>query len=127
MEPDESQLRVVRDGRILHTLPNGIQIQRRMKHEPIRLEGLSKREIRRRTDKKHGSKFLPETTLRRIVEITREILEENEAVVGTNQCYDKVYEEAVGISNGRRVRGVRVRRSNQGRLAHAYPEDEKRL
>jgi len=88
---------------------------------------MSQAELARRTDKVNGSKFLPGTTLERIVQMTREILEENGAEVGSNDSYGKIYDSAIGISRGVAVRAVRVRRSNRGRYAHAYPDDEKRL
>ena len=117
----------VADGGVLYTLESGIQIQRRLKHERIDLDGLTQEEIVRRTDKKNGAKFLPGTTLSRIVELTCEILEENNAALGSNVGYTKIYDRAVGVSRGRRVRAVKVVRSNNGAYAHAYPEDEERL
>ncbi len=127
MELDEGKLRSVRDGGILHTLESGIQIQRRLKHERIDLDGLTQEEIVRRTDKKNGAKFLPGTTLSRIVAMTCEVLEQNNAALGSNAGYTKVYEKAVGVSRGRRVCAVKVVRSTNGTYAHAYPEDEERL
>lgn len=112
---------------MLCTLPNGIQILRRRKHEPIDIGVLTDEELARLTNKANGSKFLPGTSLKRIVEITSEILAENGAEVGTSECYHKVFDEPMGISNGKIVRAVRVRRSNAGRTAHAYPEGEERL
>ena len=127
MELDEGQLRSVPDGGPLHVLPNGIQIIRRKKHEPIDLEGLDRDELARRTGKLEGSKFLPGTSLGRIVEMTCEILLENGAQVGSNEAYNRVHRDTIGISRGRRVRGLRVRRSGNGKVAHAYPEDERVL
>lgn len=127
MELEESQLRRVPDGGVLYTLANGIQILRRKKHEPIHLEGLTEAEQRRRTSKREGSKFLPGTTLRDIVKMTCDILIENGAEPGANTGYNKVYEHPIGISRGRAVTAVRVVRSNNGKIAHAYPEDERRL
>jgi len=127
MELDEAKLRSVHDGGILHTLESGIQIQRRLKHERIDLEDLAQEEIVRRTDKKNGAKFLPGTTLSRIVEMTCEVLEENNAVLGPNTGYTKVYDRPVGVSRGRHVCGVKVKRSCNGAYAHAFPEDEDRI
>ena len=123
MELDEVQLREVPNAGVLHELSNGIQIIRRRKHEPIDLPRREK-ELARQTNKCNGSKFLPETTLTRIVEMTSEVLLENRAEIGSNDCYNKVYDEPIGISAGRRVKGLRVCRSNRGRYAHAYPQDE---
>jgi hypothetical protein len=129
MEPDESQLRAVPEAGVLSILPNGIAIVRRRKHEPISLEGLSRDEIVRRTNKQSGSKFLPGTSLARIVEITREILEESNVQPGDQDGghYAKIYDEPIGISNGRQVRAARVRTRDGCRRAHAYPEDERRV
>jgi hypothetical protein len=127
MELDEGKLRKVQDSDILHTLESGIQIQRRKKHEPIGFDDMTQEEIDRRTDKKNGAKFLPGTTLSRIVEMTCEILMENKAVLGSKDGYTKVYDQAVGVSRGRRVRAVKVVRSNDGLYAHAFPEDEDRI
>ena len=127
MGPDDPNLWSVPDGGVLRTLPNGIQILRMRKHEPIETEGMTKEEVASRTDKLSGSKFLPGTSLERIVEITCEVLEGNNALVGSNEGYAKIYGYPIGISRGKLVRGVRVRRSSLGRNAHAFPEDEGRL
>jgi hypothetical protein len=127
MELDERKLARVPDGGVLHTTASGINILRRKKHEPIVSDDMPPEELAHRTDKKNGAKFLPGTTLSRIVEMTCEILEENEAALGSNLGYTKVYGEPVGISRGRRVRAVKVVRSTNGAYAHAYPEDEDRI
>jgi len=124
---DERPLRGVPDAGVLDMLPNGIRIIRRKKHEPIEMGQLTRNERMRRTDKLEGSKFLPGTSLARIVRMTREVLLENDAKIGSNDGCGKVYDRPIGISRGRPVRGLRVRRSNNGTLAHAYPEDEQRL
>jgi len=126
MELDERKLARVPDGGVLYTMASGINILRRKKHEPLDSD-MTPEEIARRTDKKNGAKFLPGTTLSRIVEMTCEILEENEAALGSSLGYTKVYGEPVGISRGQYVRAVKVRRSTNGAYAHAYPEDEDRI
>ena len=108
-------------------MPNGIKILRRKKHEPIDMAQLTKGEQERQTDKRNGSKFLPETSLKRIVEMTCQVLIEKGAEVGANIPYNKVFDHPIGYSNGCPVKGLRVSRSNKGRLAHAYPVDERRL
>jgi len=70
MELDEGLLRAVPDGCVLYTLPNGIKIVRRKKHEPIDAANLSRQDLERLTGKENGAKFLPGTTLARIVEMT---------------------------------------------------------
>jgi hypothetical protein len=128
MELEERRLRSVGDGRVLHTLPNGIHILRRKKHEPIDLAGWSQEKVVNRTGKVMGSKFLPGTTLQRIVALAAEIIQENGVQPGTpDGRYAKIYGEPVGISQGRKVRAVRVVTSCHSTEAHAYPEDEQRL
>lgn len=127
MELDDGLLRAVPDSCVLYTLPSGIRIVRRKKHEPIDLANLSKKDLERLTDKKNGAKFLPGTTLAKIVEITAQVLQKNRAQVGTNTEYNTVYEEPIGISRGKRVRRLRVVRSQRGRIAHGFPEEEDRL
>jgi hypothetical protein len=124
MHLDEAQLRAVPDGGVLYTLPNGIQIIRRKKHEGHGLGNLSRAEIEWQTNKMNGAKFLPEIDLRRIVEMTAEALLENGAELGANTPYNKLYRTPIGISKGEPVRVLRVRRAGNGRFAHAYPEDE---
>lgn len=127
MELEEGHLRSIPDGGVLHELPNGIRIVRRRKHEPkpIEVNGLSGADLVRRTDRRAGSKFLPETSLSDIVKMTCEVLIENGAIVGTNIGYNKTYEHPIGYSKGRPVKGLHVTRSNSGKLAHAYPIDER--
>ena len=73
MELNDADLRAVRDGEVLHELPSGIRIIRRRKHEPVPdLLDLPRDEQVRKTNKVNGSKFLPGTSLRRIVEMTAE-------------------------------------------------------
>jgi len=127
MDLDDSKLRSVRDGGVLHELPNGIQVVRRKKHEPIDMAQLTKGELARRTDKRNGSKFLPEISLKRIVEMTCQVLIEKGAEVGANIPYNRAFDHPIGYSNGRPVKGLWVSRSNKGKLAHAYPVDERRL
>ena len=127
MDLDEGQLRAVPDGCVLHTLPSGIAIVRRKKHEPIDTMNLSRQELERLTGKEEGAKFLPGTTLARIVEMTIQVLQEKQAQVGENTEYNTVYDQPIGISRGRRVRGLRVVRSQGGRIAHGFPEEEERL
>lgn len=127
MELDDGLLRAVPDGCVLYTLPNGIRIVRRKKHEPIDLANLSKKDLERLTNNKNGAKFLQGTTLARIVEMATEVLQKNQAQVGKNTEYNTVYEKPIGISRGRRVRGLRVVRSQEGRIAHGFPEEEDRL
>ncbi len=127
MQLDEKRLRSVPDAGVLHTLDSGIGIVRRHKHEPIDARGMSRSELQRKTCKENGSKFLAGTSLGRVVELTALILEENGAVPGDNAGYNRVFDEPIGISNGRPVRGLRVERSSRGTLAHAFPVDERLL
>lgn len=128
MELNDADLRAVPDGEVLHVLPNGIAILRRRKHEPQhgRL-GLPREATARMTDKGRGSKFLPGTTLSRIVEMTVEVLLENRALPGSSTPYNKVFAAPIGVSKGRLVRALKVFRSLNGTLAHAVPVDENEI
>jgi hypothetical protein len=117
MDLDESKLRAVPDAGVLYTLPNGISIVWMKKHEPK--EGV--------TDKKWGSKFFAGTTLKAIVEMTAKVLIDNRAQPGTTCVYNVVFEEPIGVSMGKRVRGLRVTFCLNGTLAHAYPVNENEL
>jgi hypothetical protein len=127
MDLDEEALRAVPDGGTLLRLPNGIEIVRRLKHEPIEMEGPAREELADRTNKFNGSKFLPGTTLREIVGMTAEVLRENGAGIGSNAGYNTVYDKPIGIADGKQVRGLRVLRSGNGRYAHAFPANEEEL
>jgi len=125
MELDESRLRSVGEARTLYRLGNGIEIVRRKKHEPLDSEDLKRDVLERKTDSRSGSKFLSGTPLKQIVEMTAEILLENEARVGSNKFYNKVYPRPIGISRGEKVCAIRV--ELKGRWAHGYPVDERLL
>jgi hypothetical protein len=119
MQLDEGQLRRVPYGGDLYRLPSGIVISRQRKHEPIDIAGLSVEDLKRKTSKEKGSKFLPGTTLSQIVEMTATVLEDEGATKGLKTAYNIVYDKPIGISRGKRVKGMRVVVS--GRYAHAYP------
>jgi len=119
MQLDESQLRRVSDGAELCRLQSGIIISRRHKHEPIEIAGLSEEDLKRRTSKENGSKFLPGTTLCQIVEMTAKVLGDDGATIGLKTTYNVVYDRPIGISRGRRVRGIRVALASG--YAHAFP------
>ena len=128
MELNEADLRAVPDAGVLHELPSGISIVRRRKHEAIPgLLDLPREDQARKTDKVNGSKFLPGVTLRRIVEMTAEVLAENDVQPGRKGPYNKVFPEPIGISKGRPVRGLRVLLCLNGTLAHGVPVDENEL
>ena len=124
MELDAAILRATPDGCTLVTLPSGIEIIRRKKHEPIMLEGLSAAEIAKRTDKRNGAKFLPGTTLRQIVEMTAQVLEQNQARPDSNTSYVGRLPQPIGLCCGHPTSCIRVLRSNRGRLAHGHPVEE---
>ena len=116
------------DGGLLCTLRNGIAIQRRKKHEPLtNMDTIPRDALKGLTDKRRGSKFLTGTSLKDIVEMTVQVLLENDAEPGCNTSFSKVFDKPIGIYRGVPVHGLRVRRSNRGRLAHAIPEDENAL
>ena len=125
MDLDEKQLRIVPKGGTLYTLDNGIRIVRRPKHEPIDVDGLDAARLKWKTDKNNGSKFLKGISLKRIVEMTEEVLRENRAVPEVRSAYNKVYAVPIGISEGKKVRAIRV--DVGGGWAHGYPVNEDEL
>ena len=112
-------LYAVPDGQTLIILATGIEVIRRRKHEPIRIDGLDQKQLASRTGKKSGSKFLPGTTLEHIVRYTEAILSENHATLNTSDKYTKTFTDDVGIMNGVRVKTITV--FFDGRYAHAFP------
>ena len=107
------------DGQTLVTLATGIEIVRRRKHEPIGINGLDQQQLEFRTGKKSGSKFLPGTTLERIVSYTETILNENNTAFNTSGMYTKTFAVEVGIAGGVQVKTIKV--LCDGRYAHAFP------
>ncbi len=61
-------LRKVRNREPLKRLDSGMEITRATKHEPIDIAHLSPVELRQQTDDRHGSKFLTDWTLERLVQ-----------------------------------------------------------
>ncbi len=114
-----TDLYAVPDGQTLQTLATGIEIVRRRKHEPIRLDGLDREQLVSLTDKKSGAKFLPGTTLEDIVRYTETILHDNNATLNTSGTYTRTFVGYVGIAGGIRVRTLTV--LFDGRYAHAFP------
>ncbi len=112
-------LYAVPDGQTLVTLATGIEIVRRRKHEPIRINSLDRQQLESRTGKKSGSKFLPGTTLEHIVGDTEAILTENDAALNTSGTYTKTFTDDVGLVGGVRVKTLQV--LCNGRYAHAFP------
>ncbi|HEY3245234.1 MAG TPA: hypothetical protein VGM03_17975 [Phycisphaerae bacterium] len=59
----------------LRRLASGLEIARARKHEPIDFSRLNRNQIERLTDKRFGSKFLPEWTLERLTDWIQEQVE----------------------------------------------------
>jgi hypothetical protein len=122
MDLNERDLRAVPNSGTLVELPNGIRIVRRRKHESLESRGIKTRDLAAETSARKGSKFLASLTLKRIVEMTAEVLEEQGAVRDARAVYNRVYGEPIGVSKGKKVRKLRVELN--GGCAHAYPIDE---
>lgn len=111
------------DGGTLRRLPNGLEIVRRQKHEPIML-GAGSSDIASRTDKKSGSKFVSQWGLDRVTNF----LEKQLLAPG---CPLKPLlpgamtiraGEPIGIVGGDSVQSVRI--VSDGRYVHAYPVED---
>ena len=120
----EAELRSIADGGTLRTLPSGLQIIRRRKHEGSEsIEALSGENLRRQTDRIRGSKFLSSWTLAGHVDW----IEEQLILLGwdrdTGQAAQTVeLDEGVGYSNGKRTRKIRIELSSG--CIHAYPVED---
>lgn len=96
------------------TLENGLVLVRRRKHEPIDFESAD--DLAKQTDKRSGSKFLPDWTLQAYVEW---LAEEARRLPREPQSRTIVMDRAVGYSNGRKVDKIRI--VSDGHYVHAYP------
>lgn len=104
----------VPDGGELARLANGLVIVRRKKHEPIDFDHAG--DLARLTDKRNGSKFLPEWTLQGYVEWLSAAAE---SMAHTPQTLTISFGREVGYSNGKKVDKIRI--VSDGRYVHAYP------
>lgn len=112
--------RGVSEGSHLKVLANGLIVIRRKKHEPIDLEGLPIEKIVARTSKVSGSKFASHRDLASYVNwIEARTLELGWTWQTGAAPVDTPFEEAVGISRGKKVYTIRL--VKDGRYLHAYP------
>lgn len=115
-----AKLARVPDGGTLCRLPSGIELVRRVKHEPADMTGWSAGELRERTGKEQGSKFLSEWTLERYANwLAKELTERRVRPGPPATVFDVALPGPVGVSGGKVTNTIRV--TVQGRYAHAYP------
>ena len=119
--PSEHEVyRGVRDGAQLKALANGLIVVRRKKHEAIDLSGLAAMELVKRSSKVSGSKFAADWNLKRCVDwIEKQTVELGWTSESGAKTEDVSFEEAVGISRGKKVYTIRL--VSDGRHVHAYP------
>jgi hypothetical protein len=116
----------VPDGGVLRTLPTGLEIIRRKKHEwSDSLRKLSPKKLKQRTGKVWGSKFLDFWTLESLVDrIESEVTEAHWTMASQDpNPLDVVDVHEIGLANGIRVRTIRI--VCDGRYVHAYPIEDR--
>jgi len=121
---NSTHLHAVPDGEPLRVLDNGLVIIRRRKHEPTPdLLDLPPDQLRRRTDKRWGSKFSPDWhwPLPELVDwIEHQLIDHADHFTpGQRQQIDLVETQAIGFVAGRPTRTIRI--VSDGRYVHAYP------
>lgn len=118
----QSELSRIPDGGVLRTLPSGLQIVRRRKHEWFSgLVSMDAATLRDRTGKKWGSKFASQWTLEVLTGwIEARVNEANWTIDAQNpEPLDTPFPAAIGLANGVPVRTIRI--VCDGRYIHAYP------
>jgi hypothetical protein len=102
--PSKEEFSQVPDGGILKTLPAGLVIIRRRKHEPLDLSVLQAAQIVERTGKRSGSKFLKDWDLvTYVVWIEAQIRALNWTSETGPATATIEFDAATGISRGRYV------------------------
>ena len=116
----------IRDGETLRRLDSGLEIQRRLKHEPVDFSSWSPAELEEKTDERHGSKFLPEWSLQRVTNWTAQAVADAGWTLrpGIKRSAIFQFEAPVGIVRGRRSYKIKI--VSDGRYVHAYPVGEDR-
>lgn len=119
--PAETELRRVKDGEVLLSLPNGLFFARREKHEcKPSFDRLKGDKLVRATDRVRGSKFVATWTLSVYVTWLRQQVAllgwDRDTAAGT---HDVETGQVVGISTGKAARIIRVEISSG--CVHAYP------
>lgn len=112
----------VPDGGPLRRLGSGLEVLRRVKHEAVHVENLSRSALQRLTNKVQGSKFLESWPLPRVLGQTTMIVQEEGWVLepGIRRQVRRHLDEPVGIVNGEVVSTICV--VSDGRYVHAYPD-----
>lgn len=119
----EQRYRRIQEPGPLEILPNGLEIIRRRKHEPIEFDGLSRQQMKFLTDKVHGSKFAGNWLLVDYVDWVAHAI----GVLGWTPATgpaDHGFAEGriVGICKGEPVHTIRI--VSDGRNVHAYPAED---
>ena len=124
MAEEVGDLYKVRNRETLRRLDTGMEITRATKHEPIDFGSLTNKELRECTDRRSGSKFLPEWTLLRLTDwIEQEIRRRPWRFPPGVQARVRVHLPApVGYVNGNLVRTITIFAS--GRYVHAFPDED---
>jgi len=118
----EEDITRIPDGGVLRTLPSGLQIVRRRKHEWFpALATFDPMRLKDRTGKKWGSKFLPAWTLIVLTDwIAMRVTETNWTTdIQEPEPLDTSFGEPIGLANGVGVHTIRI--VCDGRYIHAYP------
>jgi hypothetical protein len=119
-ETPEQRYRRVPDREPLEVLPGGLVLVRSMKREPISSKNLTRAKLLARTNKRRGSKFLPDWTLTRYVEWSRATIAKLGWTSQTGMASHEIaFDSPIGISHGEYVSTIRL--VSDGRYVHAYP------
>jgi hypothetical protein len=113
----------VRDGETLRRLSSGLEIVRRRKHEPIDFEGLTRNERLRLTDKRFGSKFLPDWGIVRLTDWIADEIDTRKWTARTPLSVDVGLDRPVGIASGEETSTIRI--MSDGRYVHAFPVEDR--
>jgi hypothetical protein len=110
-----------KDGGTLMTLPSGLQIVRRRKHEPVDFAELDYPDLVRLSDPRHGSKFLDDWGLERLTQwIAAEVRAAGWRLEpAVSRTMERRFKSPVGVCEGKKVYTIRI--VCDGRYVHAYP------
>ncbi|HSI35288.1 MAG: hypothetical protein ACAI43_21235 [Phycisphaerae bacterium] len=121
----DTDLNRVPDGGTLRVLASGLEIVRRKKHEwSNHLTRLTPEELKRKTNKVWGSKFLAFWTLEALVDrIEREVTTARWSDSAQEPSpLDIVDVHEIGLASGESVHTIRI--VCDGRYIHAYPIED---
>jgi hypothetical protein len=113
----------VGDGGTIRVLAPGLEIVRRMKHEPMDLSKYSEKQRKKLTDKIRGSKFNSWWTTERVADFIAGQAQANgwSATTGPFRLVINL-RAMVGVAEGVQVASIRI--DSDGRYLHAYPVGE---